>query len=138
MVYGEPKKVLHSIHEIVLAQRERFETVFAEARAALENEGIFIVDEKRLLAEHRSVRADLFRRRGAPESFPGDPRQPRRVPVSAQRRDLPRGATLGQTRNPQSAHSLVEIPAGLPRFLVLPAVADKRYVIMLDDVIRFG
>src|SRR5262249_46606300 len=31
MVYGEPKKVLHSIHEMVLAQRERFETVFAQA-----------------------------------------------------------------------------------------------------------
>ena len=45
MVYGEPKKVLHQIHEIVLAQRERFEKVFAEARAALENEGISIVDD---------------------------------------------------------------------------------------------
>jgi len=54
MVYGEPKKVLHSIHEIVLAQRERFEIVFAQARAALEQEGISIVDEKKLVGDHRA------------------------------------------------------------------------------------
>jgi polyphosphate kinase len=138
MVYGEPKKVLHSIHEIVLAQRERFEKVFAEARTALENEGISIVDEKRLLAEHRDfVQAyfeDVVRPSLVPvilESIPEFPYLRNGVIYLAVRlsgRKVPTG----------TRHALVEVPTTIPRFLVLPAVGDRRYVIMLDDVIRLG
>ena len=46
--------------EMVLAQRERFETVFAQARTALENEGISIVDEKKLREEHRAFVQKYF------------------------------------------------------------------------------
>lgn len=138
MVYGEPKKVLQSIHEIVLAQRERFEKVFAEARAALEKEGIFIVDEKHLVAAHRPfVQAyfdDVVRPVLAPvilDSIPEFPYLRNGVIYLAVR--LSGKRVPGATR-----HALVEVPSELPRFLVLPAIGEKRYVIMLDDVVRFG
>ncbi|HEX6791927.1 MAG TPA: polyphosphate kinase 1 [Candidatus Krumholzibacteria bacterium] len=138
MVYGEPKKVLQSIHEIVLAQRERFETVFAGARAALEAGGIFIVDEKHLLAQHRPFVQAYF----------DDVVRPSLAPVildSIQEFPYLRNGVIylavrlsGKHVPESTRHSLVEVPSELPRFLVLPAVGEKRYVIMLDDVIRFG
>jgi polyphosphate kinase len=139
MVYGEPKKVLHSIHEMVLAQRERFETVFAQARTALENEGISIVDEKKLLAEHRPFVQKYF----------DDVVRPSLIPVILDSvpnfPDLRNGVLYlavrmtGRKLPEQVRHALVEVPSGdVPRFLVLPAVGERRYVIMLDDVIRFA
>lgn len=138
MVYGEPKKVLHDIHEIVLAQRERFEVVFAEARAALEKEGIFIVDEKRLLAEHRPFVQAYF------DEVVRSSLSPVILDSSAEFPYLRNGVIYlavllsGRRVNPHTRHALVEVPSALPRFLVLPAIEDKRYVIMLDDVIRLG
>ena len=139
MVYGEPKKVLHSIHEMVLAQRERFETVFAQARTALENEGISIVDEKKLREEHRPFVQKYFE----------DVVRPSLVPVildSVPEFPYLRNGVLylalrltGKKVPEQVKHALVEVPSGeIPRFLVLPSIGDRRYVIMLDDVIRFG
>ena len=138
MVYGEPKKVLHSIHEIVLAQRERFEKVFAEARAALEKEGISIVDEKKLHAEHRAFVQTYF----------DDVVRPSLVPVILESvpefPDLRNGVLYlavrlsGKKVPSGTRHALVEVPTELPRFLVLPAIGERRYVMMLDDVIRFG
>jgi len=139
MVYGEPKKVLQSIHEMVLAQRERFETVFAQARTALENEGISIVDEKKLREEHRPFVQKYFE----------DVVRPSLVPVildSVPEFPYLRNGVLylalrltGKKVPDQVRHALVEVPSGeIPRFLVLPSIGERRYVIMLDDVIRFG
>ncbi len=138
MVYGEPKKVLHQIHEIVLAQRERFEKVFAEARTALENEGISIVDERKLLPEHRDFVQAYFEETVRPtlvpvilESIPEFPYLRNGLIYLAVRlsgKKVPTG----------TRHALVEVPRELPRFLVLPPIADRRHVIMLDDVIRLG
>ena len=139
MVYGEPKKVLHSIHEMVLAQRERFETVFAQARTALENEGISIVDEKKLREEHRAFVQKYF----------DDVVRPGLVPVildSVPEFPYLRNGVLylavrltGKKVPAPVKHALVEVPSrDMPRFLVLPAIGERRFVIMLDDVIRFG
>ena len=138
MVYGEPKKVLQSIHEIVVAQRERFETVFASARQALEKEGIFIVDEVKLREEHRAFVQNYFR----------DVVRPRIVPVildAVPQFPYLRNGVLylavrlsGKKLPVETRHALVEIPSDLPRFLVLPAIGERRYVIMLDDIIRVG
>src|SRR5207249_841161 len=41
-------------------------------------------------------------------------------------------------KDKKSKYSLIEIPSDIvSRFLVLPAVNDKKYLILLDDVIRY-
>jgi polyphosphate kinase len=137
MVYGEPKKVLKEIHEIVVRQRERFEAVFAEARAALEKENIFIIDEKKLRAEHREFVQKYFEDVVRPalvpvilDSVPEFPYLRNGVIYLAIR--------LSGKRGGPHRHALMEVPSDLPRFLVLPAIGERRYVIMLDDVIRSG
>ena len=34
-------------------------------------------------------------------------------------------------------YALIELPTTLDRFIELPQIGDKHYIIMLDDVIRF-
>ena len=139
MVYGEPKKLLKEIHENVVTQRERFETVFAEARNALEKENIFIIDEKKLRTEHREFVQRYFE----------DVVRPTLVPVILD--TVPEFPYLkngiiylavrlsSKKADAKTRHALIEVSSDvLPRFLVLPAIGERRYVIMLDDVIRSG
>ncbi|HXV13648.1 MAG TPA: polyphosphate kinase 1, partial [Candidatus Krumholzibacteria bacterium] len=140
MVYGgSPKKVLKQIHEVVVEQRGRFDRVFAEVRAALEKENVFLIDERQLLPEHREFVQGYFE----------DSVRPTLVPVILD--TLPEFPYLkngviylavrleSKQNGAKPRHALIEVSTDtLPRFLVLPGTGEKRYVIMLDDVIRFG
>ncbi len=140
MVYGgSPKKVLKQIHEIVVEQRGRFDRVFAEVRAALEKENVLLIDEHHLLPEHREFVQRYFEESVRPtlvpvilDSVPEFPELKNGVIYLAVRLESKQNG--GKPR-----HALIEVSTDtLSRFLVLPSVGDKRYVIMLDDVIRFG
>lgn len=139
MVFGDPQKVLKQIHEIVVSQRGRFDEVFAEVRAALEKENVFIIDERHLSPEHREFVQAYF----------DDFVRPTLVPVIldslAEFPSLTNGAVYlavhltGRGGGDRPRHALIEVSTeSLPRFLVLPPIGVKHYVIMLDDVIRFG
>ncbi len=139
MVYGQPKKVLREIHDMVIAQRERFDRVFADVRAELERENVFIIDENKLSAPQRAFVQSYFDESVRPtlvpvilDSLPEFPYLRNGIVYLAIR--------LTHKREPgKPRHALIEVnTASLPRFLVLPSVDDRRFVIMLDDVIRFG
>ena len=140
MVYGgSPKKVLKQIHELVVEQRGRFDRVFAEVRTALEKENVFLIDERHLLPEHREFVQRYFDESVRPalvpvilDSLPEFPYLKNGVIYLAVRLEAKQNGL-------QPRHALIEVSTEtLPRFLVLPSAGDKRYVIMLDDVIRFG
>ena len=140
MVYGgSPKKILKQIHEVVVEQRASFDRVFAEVRTALEKENIYLIDEAHLLPEHHE-----FVQRYFDESV-----RPFLVPVILDsNNDFPSlkngviylAVRLEAKQNgAQPRHALIEVSnERLPRFIVLPQVDANYYVIMLDDVIRFG
>ncbi len=140
LVYGgSPKKILKQIHEVVVEQRASFDRVFAEVRTALEKENIYLIDEAQMLPEHHE-----FVQRYFDESV-----RPFLVPVILDsNNDFPSlkngviylAVRLEAKQNGASPrHALIEVPTDrLPRFIVLPQVDDNYYVIMLDDVIRFG
>ena len=140
MVYGgSPKKVLKQIHEAVVDQRGRFDRAFAEVRTALEKENVFLIDEHHLLPEHREFVQRYFEDTVRPalapvmlDSLPEFPELKNGVIYLAVRLE-------SKDNGAKPRDALIEISTDrLPRFIVLPSAADKRYVIMLDDVIRFG
>lgn len=140
MVYGgNPKRVLKQIHEVVVEQRGRFDRVFAEVRTALEKENVFIIDERQLLPEHGAFVQRYFDESVRPtlvpvilDSIEGFPELKNGVIYLAVRLE-------SKQNGAKPRHALIEVSTDtLPRFLVLPSAGEKRYLIMLDDVIRFG
>ncbi len=140
MIYGgSPKKVLKQIHEIVVEQRGKFDRVFADVRTALEKENVFLIDERHLLAEHREFVQRYFDEKVRPTLVPVI------LDTLPEFPDLRNGVIYLAVRleskqnGAKPRHALIEVStANQSRFIVLPSVGDQRYVIMLDDVIRFG
>src|ERR1043165_5761977 len=133
-----PKKVLAEVFNLVITLQNKFNTIYQELLHELERENIFIVNEKRLTPEqgafvrnyfHGHVRALL-------------------VPIMVDAVDefpylkdhaIYLAALLSDSRGEHKPkYSLIEIPTdSVPRFLVLPDEGDKKFVILLDDVIRY-
>ena len=135
--YG-PKATLKKIHEQVISQNERFEKIYSGLLQELEKHKIHIINEKQLNPEqvefvqkyfHKEVRTRLM---------------PFLIEKESELPNLTDDAIflaiyLAKKDTQRKRYALMEIPADvLPRFIILPEKDDEKYIIFLDDVIRFG
>jgi polyphosphate kinase len=136
---GTPKKIFKGIHDEVVFLGEKFDKVFAELQEELKKEKIFIIDETQLTKEQGKFVQNYFEQQVRPrlvpimlDSIPEFPYLKNQVVYLAIRMSL-------QDNKDDVKFALIEVPAHLlPRFTVLPKSEDKNYIIMLDDVIRYG
>ncbi|UCF63298.1 MAG: polyphosphate kinase 1, partial [bacterium] len=136
---GKPQDILKKIHNIVLKQRDLFDQIFSGLLAELEKEDISIINEKELNPVQEKFVQSYFEQEVRPRlvpimlnSHPSFPYLKNAVLYLAIRLSRP-------AESNSVAFALIEIPANiLPRFVVLPKVNHKKYIIMLDDIIRFG
>ena len=133
-----PAELLRAIHATVAVQQETFGETFRALLPALEQHGIALRDERSLTDEQRAYLLDHFARAVRPQLRPvllGDTvpfLENGRLYLAAEL--WPRDLAL-RTEAPDVA--LVEVPAGLDRFVEIPDTAP-RVVLFLDDVIRLG
>ncbi|KAA3657593.1 MAG: polyphosphate kinase 1 [Calditrichaeota bacterium] len=139
LISHKPKKVLNDIHDIVLEQREQFDKIFRDLTKALEQERIFMISERELNDEQKEFVQNYFDTTVRPALVPIMLNSVRKFPYLINQ-ILYHAVHLKNEREPEkSQYALIEIPAEeLPRFIVLPRYGNNNYVIMLDDIIRFG
>jgi polyphosphate kinase len=136
---SSPKKILNEIHAIVLRQRKRFDKVFAQLYKELEKEKIFIINETQMDERQMEFVRDYFKEEVRPflvpimldsvQQFPYLKNQAIYLAIY-----LSKSGDLKDVK-----YALIELPADvLPRFIVLPRIDDMKFIIMLDDVIRYG
>ncbi|MCU0377587.1 MAG: polyphosphate kinase 1 [Bacteroidales bacterium] len=133
-----PRTTLKRVHEIVLEQNERFEKVYKHLLKELNKQNIHIINEQQLDAKqalfvqeyfHREVRTRLM-----PLILTKDGGLPNLTDDAIYFAILLKNSITDKKR-----YALLEIPAGiLPRFLLLPERDGGKYIIFLDDVIRYG
>lgn len=133
-----PKAVLRSIHQIVLDQNEKFEKIYSELLKELEKHRIHFVNEKELTPEQAEFVHKFFHREVRTRLMPF---------LIGKDTDLPNltddaiylAISLVKKGSEKKRFALLEVPiAVLPRFVVLPEIGDDKYIMFLDDVIRFG
>ncbi|HEX2969724.1 MAG TPA: polyphosphate kinase 1 [Bacteroidales bacterium] len=132
------KATLKRIHQIVLSQNEKFEKIYSDLLKDLEKHRIHFVNEKELNPEqaefvhtffHKEVRTRLM-----PFLIGKDTELPNLTDDA-----IYLAISLVKKGSDKKRFALLEIPTNvLPRFIVLPDVGDDKYVMFLDDVIRFG
>ncbi len=136
---GSPKKILREIKEVALNLRDRFDTIFKELEKELENERIFIINETELNTEQAVFVQDYFLHEVRPRLVPIMLDPDKQFPY-LKNQLIYLAIYLNRSDSSEPAdYALIEVPADIvERFLVLPQSGNNNYIIMLDDVIRYG
>lgn len=137
-ILEKPRKTIERIQTIVQGLQQRFDSIFSQIKSQLEVEGIIIVNETSLCPLHAQYVKDFYKTKLAPcvnpmmisrkASFPQLSDSSIYLAVKLSKRLVP----------DVFEYSLIEIPTGdLSRFVQLPAIEGKDYIILLDDAIRY-
>ncbi len=135
----DPGKILEEIQSIVIAQQEKFNSIYKIILKELSNNEIHIIDETKLTPEQRDFVKAYFQQEVRPNLFPVMIHSRSQFP---ELRDYAVYLAVRMRKNKHAKsfrQAFIEIPTRvISRFLVLPKKDNKVYIILLDDVIRVG
>jgi polyphosphate kinase len=132
----DPRKVLEQIEEIVFKQRIELMEIYKELLGELEKRNVFLINEREVLPEHVPFVRSYFREKIRPHIFPI--RIDKRIDTLDLRdRDLYLAVRMHQSEGSISHCCIIRVPTDvLSRFVEIPSVGGKHYIIMLEDIIR--
>ncbi|WP_222983798.1 polyphosphate kinase 1 [Flagellimonas meishanensis] len=135
------KDLLEEITKIVIAQQSRSLEIFKSIEKELEQENIFIINEKEITEGQAEFIRDYFFKKVNQEL------------MTIILNDLTEFPLLNDTaaylavkmvmkkdhanHHGPNRYALIEIPKGIDRFVELPKEGNKNFIIILDDLIRF-
>ncbi len=133
-----PKATLKKIHSIVLKQNLRFEKIYSDLLQELAKHKIFFINEKQLTKDQAEFVKDYFhnevRTRLMPFMIQKDSELPNLTDDT-----IYFAVSLEKKGTQKNKYALLEIPSNiLPRFIIMPEKDDNKYVIFIDDIIRYG
>lgn len=134
-----PKKILNEIKNIVVKLEKRFDYLYEhEIIKELESKKIFIINEQQLnVARGEYVRA-YFRRHVLPTLVPIMLESEDAGKPFPELRDRHIYFIVKLTFRKKVKYALVEIPTTImSRFLILPENKGLKFIILLDDIIRY-
>lgn len=136
------KDLLAEITSIVITQQAKSSIILNEITKELESQDIFVINETQIKEEHEEFIKDYFIKNVSP------------VLMTIILNDLAEFPLLKDTAaylavkmrlieevnadNKNNSYALIEIPKGIDRFVVLPKIGNKNYIIILDDLIRYS
>ena len=134
-----PRQVLKKVVEIVEDQEKKFNATFLEIKKGLEENNIYFLDEHELSEQQGEYVLQYFHEEVHSKLFPIMLKN-LKSPESLRDKFIYLAVVLHDTSGVQKDdYALLEVPTdSLSRYLLLPDEGRKRYVMMLDDVIRFS
>lgn len=133
-----PEKVLEEIYSIVLSQQKKFSRIYDRILSELGNKRIFLINERQLNHTQGSFVKDYFRKEVLPTLTPIMLDKINQFPYLKDKSIYLAVRFFKKTLPGKYKHALVEIPTDvISRFLVLPEEDHTKYIILLDDVIRY-
>ncbi len=134
-----PKAALKIIQETVISQNGIFEKTYSELLGELKKRRIFFVNEEQLDETQTEFVANYFRKEVRSRLMPLIITRENKLPNLTDDA-IYFAIQLRNSETDKKRYALLEIPSRtiLPRFVLLPGKKGARYVIFLDDVIRWG
>ncbi len=134
-----PEKVLKQIKQIVIKQQQKFESLYNDVLLKeLAEEKVFIINENQLNVSKGKFVKQYFRDKILPSLVPIMIEKEKPFPYLKDR-SIYLVVKLFKPEEPSKYKlSVLELPTDLhSRFLVLPETNNLKYIILLDDVIRY-
>ncbi len=133
---GAPKDMLKEIHSIVIDQTRKFSKAFDEIIIELQKEDIFLIDENELTEDQGKFVKRYFQKKVRGNLMPIIITKSRPLPDIADDGIYLAVYLKGKLKGKDN-YALIEIPSALDRFVMLPSNDGHKYVMLLDDVIRY-
>jgi len=131
-----PKKILNQIKTVVIKQERKFNNLYENIIVKqLAEEKIFLLNDKQLNVTRGAFVKSYFRERLLATLVPIMLDESQAFP---EMRDRAVYFFVKLTKNKKSRYSLIEIRDSLSRFLVLPETNNLKFIILLDDIIRYS
>jgi polyphosphate kinase len=136
------KDLLEEITNIVIKQQSKSLEILASITKELETQNIFVINETQIREEQEEFIRNYFIQKVSP------------VLTTIILNDLAEFPLLKDTaaylavkmmllddsgfNTKNNSYALIEIPTSIDRFVVLPKIGDKNFIIILDDLIRYS
>lgn len=132
-----PKKILNQIKNIVIKQEKKFNLLYEQIIKKLAENKIFILNDQQLNVSRGMFVKKHFRDKILPAIVPIIIDDNKPFP-ELRDRVIYFLVKLSQIDSKKKCkYALIEIPSALERFLILPDTNDLKFIILLDDVIRY-
>lgn len=134
---GDPRELLTEIQKTVIRLQNLFHKIYKDILATLEKEGIFVINEKQIPSFYEHFIQELFEEKVLPVLNPIMLCNAKEFP-RLKDKSIYLAIKLYKKKEPDIAeYALIEIPhKSISRFVVLPEKDHRKYIILLDDVIR--
>jgi polyphosphate kinase len=131
-----PKKILNQIKTIVVRQERKFNNLYENIIVKqLAEEKIFILNDTQLNVSRGEFAKKYFREKLLPMLVPIMLDEGRQLP---ELRDRAVYFYVKLVNKKKVRYALIEIPDNLSRFIVLPETNNLKFIILLDDVLRYS
>jgi polyphosphate kinase len=139
LIGNDPVKILKAVHQIIARNQEKFDKIFADLMQALDREQISILDERDLDPRQGEFVREYFQTVVRPHLFPVMVSRQTKFPDLRDRSIYLAVCLYQRGEKKSSRYALIEIPTDLhSRFVLLPKGNGNRFIILLDDVIRYN
>lgn len=137
--YDKPKKLLEELQQQVVRQQQDFNKIFTDILRKLRLKKVFLINEQELSASQVNFVKEYFQEHIRPAIVPIMLDQVKEFP-SLKDKSIYFAIKLSSTQNPTNKeYALLEIPTeSLPRFVRLPAIGQRQYLMLIDDIIRYN
>ncbi len=145
------EKLLKEITQIVIQQQSESLRILSNIEKELEKENVFIINEKEITLEQQNYLKDFFIQKVSPAlvtiilndlaEFPilKDTSGYLAIKLVMKPKEKPSSIlSMVKSSKPEIRYAIIEIPKTINRFVELPKVDNKQYIILLDDVIRYN
>ena len=139
-IYGDdPKTLLQELQHKVIEQQQHFEEIYQELLHELAKENVFIINEKQLNPNQQQFVKDYFHNEVETNLFPIMVDENKPFPYMKDKSGYLFIRLISTIQKQKNKYALIEIPSRITsRFVILPQEKNKKYIILLDDVIRYN
>ncbi len=137
LVEGNPRQLLEKIQSTIIKQQKRFYRIYDEIINSLRDQHIYLLNEKQMNDNQQLFVEDYFTKNVYPELVPIMISNTRKFPTMNDK-SVYFAIHMIRKETDKGKYAIVELPSSLPRFVELPTEGRDRFVMMLDDVIRYN
>ncbi len=137
MIGDKPKNVLKQIQKTVIDLQAQFQKIYQGIIKELEGENIFIINENQLNSSQAAYVKRYFEEEVRPVLSVIMLHNVSSFPYLKDKAIYLTTKLTSKEESVETEYAVIEVPGNVSRFFVLPSEGEKRYLIILDDVIRY-